>query len=91
METQFAVLERSASPAPHFLERRVQRALLSEPSYQFPSLVIRRMQNGICLEGVLITDDDAPDVCEVLRETCGLDDVVNHLVVCRNGAAGVMT
>ncbi|MFN0196750.1 MAG: hypothetical protein ACKVT0_08380, partial [Planctomycetaceae bacterium] len=68
---------------PHFLECEVQRRLLSEPQYQFPSLVVRRLKNGICLEGILITDRDAPDVCELVREIDGVDDIVNRLVICR--------
>ncbi|MEX0726895.1 MAG: BON domain-containing protein [Planctomycetaceae bacterium] len=91
METEFAVHERCAPPAPHFLECEVQRRLLSEPNYQFPSLVIRRVNNGICLEGVLITDNDAPDVTDLLRDICGVNDVVNRLVVCRTGAAEMVS
>lgn len=91
LETQFAVHKRSAVPAPHFLECEVQRRLLSEPRYQFTSLVIRRMNDGICLEGVLITDEDATDVADLLREICGVDNVVNRLVVCHTGTAEMVS
>ena len=39
--------------APHRLEHAVQRHLLSHPELRFSTLVIRRIPNGVCLEGVL--------------------------------------
>jgi hypothetical protein len=66
--------------APHGLEQAVHRRLRSHPGLQFASLVIRRIPNGVCLEGVLETDADQ-DVCHLARSVAGVDEVLNHLVV----------
>ncbi len=68
---------------PHHIEHEVQRQLLSRPELQFSSLVIRRMPNGVCLEGVLEVENEAPDICELVRRVCGVNEVLNHLVVRR--------
>ena len=90
-ETQFTVHDRSPGAAPHFLEFEVQRQLLSEPRYQFTSLVVRRTKSGVCLDGVLIADEEAPNVTELVRKTCSVEDVVNRLVVCRSGAGEMVS
>jgi hypothetical protein len=66
--------------APHGLEQAVHRRLCSQPGLQFASLVIRRIPNGVCLEGVLESDADQ-DVCHLARSVAGVDEVLNHLVV----------
>jgi len=72
--------------ASHRLEQAVQRRLLSNPSLRFSSLVIRRIPNGVCLEGVLENAADL-DVCTLARSIVGVDEVRNHLVVHRSSAA----
>ena len=78
-----AVLDapRGAVPAPHFLEQRVRFELLSR--YSFLSLVVRRIPCGICLQGVLIEDDDVNDVEDVVKDVAAVDIVLNQLVVVR--------
>jgi hypothetical protein len=49
---------------------------------QIASLVIRRIPNGVCLEGVL-ESDAAQDVCTLARSIAGVDEVLNHLVIRR--------
>ena len=66
--------------APHGLEEAVHRRLRSQPGLRIASLVIRRIPNGICLEGVLESDTDE-DVCNLARSVAGVDEVLNHLVV----------
>jgi hypothetical protein len=66
--------------APHGLEQAVHRRLCSQPGLQFASLVIRRIPNGVCLEGVLEGDADQ-DVCHLARSIAGVREVLNHLVV----------
>jgi hypothetical protein len=66
--------------APHGLEQAVHRCLLSHPGLQIASLVIRRIPNGVCLEGVLESDSDE-DVCNLARRVSGVDEVLNLLVV----------
>jgi len=68
-------------PVPHRLEQDVCRCLSANPSVCISSLVVRRIPNGVCIEGVLETDDGPPDVCALVRCIPGITDVVNHLVV----------
>lgn len=66
---------------PHRVEMEVQHQLLSHPHLNFSSLVIRRIDRGVCLEGVLETDEETPDVECLVQEVSGVDEVINHLVV----------
>lgn len=70
---------------PHQMEQDVRRRLLSEPELCFSSLVIRRLRDGVCLEGVLESNPAGTDVSDIARTVAGVDRVVNCLVV-RNGA-----
>lgn len=65
----------------HRVERDVTRRLLANPGLRFSSLVVRRIADGVCLEGVLEVDDDRPDVCSVVRQVAGVQNVLNHLVL----------
>ena len=67
---------------PHHLEQEVRNRLMSEPSLNFTSLVVRRVRDGLCLEGVLEADD-TDDVGDLVRRVCGATPVLNHLVVHR--------
>jgi len=68
--------------APHGLEQAVHRRLCSQPGLQIASLVIRRIPNGVCLEGVL-ESDAALDICTLARSIAGVDEVRNRLVIRR--------
>lgn len=70
---------------PHRLEQDVRNRLMAEPSLNFTSLVVRRVRDGLCLEGVLEADDgeDANIVSTLVRRVCGETPVLNHLVVHR--------
>jgi osmotically-inducible protein OsmY len=65
---------------PHRLEHAVQRQLLAHPGLRFATLVIRRIPNGVCLEGVL-EDGGNLDICGLARNVSGVNEVLNHLVV----------
>ena len=67
--------------SPHQIELEVQRELLSQPSLHFASLVVRRINNGVCLQGVLQADADSADVCRIAQRVSGVRQVLNHLVV----------
>ncbi len=67
---------------PHRLEQEVRNRLMAEPSLNFTSLVVRRVRDGLCLEGVLEADD-SDDVSTLVRRVCGATPVLNHLVVHR--------
>lgn len=70
---------------PHLLEQNVRNQLMAEPSLNFTSLVVRRVRDGLCLEGVLEVDD-AEDVSSFVLRACGATPVLNHLVVHRTRA-----
>lgn len=67
--------------SPHFIEQEVQRELLSEPNLKISSLVIRRVGNGVCLQGVLECGSEPGDVSAVAQRVAGVEQVLNHLVV----------
>lgn len=66
---------------PHGIERDVQRELLAEPRLHFSSLVIHRVQNGVCIEGVVEADDGSPDISRVVKRVAGVDQVINRLLI----------
>jgi hypothetical protein len=72
------------SPAPavsHEIEYEVQRRLLDEPGLRFSSLVIRRVNDGVCIQGVLETETDAPDLSRLARQVNGVKRVIDQVVV----------
>ena len=73
---------------PHQIEEDVQRKLLSYPELQFSSLVIRRIPDGVCLEGVLEVEKDCPDICRLAKSVSGVREVLNHLVIRKPPAKG---
>jgi len=58
--------------------------LCAENGVDIGGLVVRRLQNGVCLEGVIRVSSDDFDVCSAVREIEGVGEIVNHLVVCWN-------
>ena len=65
----------------HQVEREVRRQLLAHPDLRFASLVVRRMENGVCLQGVLEADENSPDVCGLAQRVAGVEQVINQLVL----------
>jgi osmotically-inducible protein OsmY len=78
---RFASEALSDSWSPHQVELAVQRELLAQPKLHFASLVVRRINNGVCLQGVLESDPDSPDVCSIAQRITGVREVLNHLVI----------
>lgn len=68
----------------HQLESDVRRVLNAAPGLDIGALIVRKLPNGICLEGVIHVSSDEFDVCNVVRGIEGVGEVVNHLVVCWN-------
>ncbi len=68
-------------PDPHAIEREVRKRLASAEGIRFMELVVRRLPNGVCLEGVVHTDGECPDVAKVVREIAKVDQVINRLLV----------
>ena len=87
-KTQPAELTLRSAPAvsrsARELETDVRRALNAANGLDIGSLVVRRLPNGICLEGVIRVSSDDFDVCGAVREIEGVGEIVNHLVVCWN-------
>jgi hypothetical protein len=76
--------EESAWPVPrasdHRLECEVQRRLLEEPGMNFTSLVVRRIHDGVCIQGVL--ESDLPfNLIKLAREVEGVNRVIDLVVV----------
>lgn len=69
------------TPQPHGVEQAVQRQLLGHPDLKFSSLVIRRIRDGVCLEGFVEGSDGLSDACRLARTVDGVNQVLNHLVV----------
>jgi hypothetical protein len=65
----------------HDLARRVQQKLNSQPALKFQSLVVRQIEGGICLEGVLESNDSLPDVKRLVRSVANVDRILNRLTV----------
>ncbi len=82
MPSQLAVLP--PKNLPHSVETDVHRELTSHPGLTVSSLVVRRLANGVCLEGVVRIDDDAVDLNETIRRITGATRVLNRLVVCQD-------
>ena len=72
---------RAMGERPHSVEHAVQRQLLGHPGLKFSSLVIRRVRDGVCLEGFVEATDGLSDVCQLARTVDGVNQVLNHLVV----------
>lgn len=68
---------------PHRLEQDVRNRLMSESNLNFTSLVVRRIDDGVCLEGVLETDDDSTDIEHLVRRVAGVQRVINCVLVRR--------
>lgn len=62
----------------------VRRALNAAAGLDVGSLVVRKLPNGICLEGIIHVSSDDLDVCSLVREIEGVGKIVNNLVVCWN-------
>lgn len=65
----------------HSLETRVRHDLMAHPELEFSSLVVHRIPDGVCLEGVVSTTADRHGVCQMVKEVAGVNAVLNHLVM----------
>lgn len=72
---------RRGQMAPHSFEQFIKFEL--QARHTFLSLVVRRIPGGVCLQGVVV-DDDEIDIEVTARELAGVDHVVNQLVVIRS-------
>lgn len=70
----------------HSMESGVRRELIANPGFSVSSLVVRRIPNGVCLEGVVRVHDETADVISVARRVMGVEKVQNHLLVCSDAS-----
>jgi len=71
----------STQVLPHQVEQEVRNALLAQPNLHFSSLVVRRIEGGVCLQGILQTDAESPDVSSIAQRVAGVECVLNHLLI----------
>jgi len=95
-ESRRKMVDSSSSSDSHFslahvTELQVQRELLACKKWLFQSLVVHRMRDGICLQGVVQGSNltDASEICDLAREVAGVSNVINHLVLQQTEAADV--
>jgi hypothetical protein len=69
------------------VERHLHRSLMALQQVTFSSLVVRRIEDGVCLQGVLECNDSVPDVCQLARQVAGVENVLNRLIIRRIGGA----
>lgn len=77
-EADFAVSDKRA----HGLEQHVHRALCRNGGQAYSSVVVRRLPNGVCLEGVVRASAGQFDPSRTARQVPGVKEVLNHLVHC---------
>jgi hypothetical protein len=67
----------------HEIEQAVWRELQNAPHIHFSSLTVRRVRDGVCLQGVMEFEDDQAnrDVCDLVRRVAHVQNVVNQLLV----------
>jgi hypothetical protein len=63
------------------LERAVRQKLISAPEVSISSLVVRQIEGGVCLEGILEANNDLTDVDRLVRSVASVDRVLNRLVI----------
>lgn len=71
----------AAVRSPQILEADVRQKLLNESGLNFSSLVVRRVADGVCLEGVLEIFEEDVDVAATALRVDGVENVHNHLLV----------
>ena len=65
---------------PHELECRIQRSLQAHPGLRFARLTVHQCQQGVCLEGLLESNEDGLDLCDLVNEIAGVH-ALNHVVM----------
>lgn len=73
--------EALGGPSPHQIEQDVRSVLLAQPTLKFSSLVVRRIADGVCLQGVLERNEGSPDVSSIAQRVAGVNCVLNHLLI----------
>jgi hypothetical protein len=80
-ERTCCLLDDSACQKSHDYERDIQRKLMDVPGLHFSSLVVRRLDNGVCIQGVLESSGPHLDVARLVRDLAGVENVLDQVVV----------
>ncbi len=78
---EYCPLDYSECSETHEYERDIQRRLLETPGLRFSSLIVRRLDNGICVQGVLEMSGPHLDIGKIVRDISGAENVVNQVLV----------
>lgn len=67
----------------HEIEQSIWSELHSIPGVHFSTLTVRRVRDGVCLQGVMeaAADEMAPDICGLVRRVAQIENVLNQLLV----------
>lgn len=68
------------STGPHDLECLIQRGLQAYPGLKFSRLTVHQCPQGVCLEGLLESNEDSLDLCDLVNEIAGVQ-AINHVVM----------
>lgn len=66
---------------PHLVEEEVVRTLRNAPGVYVESLSAHRIDEGVCLHGVVEIDDPSTSIEAILRRSLSIDHVINRMVV----------
>ena len=66
---------------PHELECQIQRQLKSQSGLKFAWLTVHKCPQGVCLEGMLESNENNVDLCDLVNEIAGIE-AINHVVTC---------
>ena len=75
---------KNRSPELHDVEGRVMQQLYSDTALEFDALTVRRLSEGVLVEGVVRGIDDRPeieDLSELIRQIAEVSYVENRLLI----------
>lgn len=66
---------------PHELECLIQRSLQTHDGLKFSRLTVHQCEQGVCLEGLLETNELGVDLCDLVNQIADVK-VINRVVTC---------
>ena len=79
-DSKSPLIKESLDDSQSSLERAVRQKLTSAPEVSISSLVVRQIEGGVCLDGILETCGDVTDVESLVRSVSSVDRILNRLV-----------
>ena len=65
---------------PHELECLIQRSLQTHAGLKFSRLTVHQFAQGVCLEGLLESNEQGIDLCDLVNEIAGVS-AINRVVM----------